>query len=220
MAFNNYNMNNNQNNSNGPKRSWRVGKDTKVSDGKITVGLYESQHGGIFCSFGIISAIGKDPQTGMNVYETRPPMELPSLLISYTVLETIIDRLTNKSAPVRYRDFYPNWLEPTSAEPNCINETFDCGYKTTLTITGSPTEIKLKINTDKGEKVATITGSALTTGVNFADWRNLLKRFYFVLSYMETAGIDPEKFANVMNTSTGGMTVTPDNEVTSDSIPI
>ena len=37
---------------------------------------------------------------------------------------------------------------------------------------------------------------------------------------METAGIDPEKFANVMNTSTGGMTVTPDNEVTSDSIPI
>lgn len=211
MAFGNYN--NNQNQSSGVKRSWKVGKDLYASNGKVAVGLYESDKGGTYCSFQIIGVIGKDPQTGANVYEQRPPQELPSILFTQEVLEAVIDRLTDKTRPSRDRDFYPNWVSPVD-----INETINCGHNASFTINGSANEVKIKINSARGEKECILTGIPMSTGANFASWRIMLQKMFFVLTYMQTKGIDPEKFANVMSSTSGGMTLT--EEKNEDNLPI
>lgn len=223
MAFNSFNMNNQNATSNGPKRSWRVGRDNRVSDAKIAIGLYESQKGGVYCTIGITRELAKDPQTGMSVYESRPPQELPSIMLTYPNLEAFIDRYTDKKAPVKQRQFFPNWLEPSVNDPNCVNETFNLGYGNKLIIAGTANEIKMTLSTEKmGDSFATITGPALSIGTNFADWRNMLKRMYFVLCYMETNGVDPEKFASALSASTGGMSVTQETPSTNsvEDIPI
>ena len=219
MAFNNYNMNNQAAASNGPKRSWRIGKDNRVSDAKVSIGLYESQKGGVYCTIGVIRELAKDPQTGMSVYESRPPQELPSIMLTYPNLEALIDRYTDKKSPVKQRQFFPNWLEPSTSDPNCVNETFELGYGNKLIIAGSANEIKMTLSTEKmGETFATFKGPLLSVGVNFADWRNMLKRMYFALCYMETNGVDPEKFAQALGSAAGGMSITPDPTPTANSV--
>jgi hypothetical protein len=46
----------------------------------------------------------------------------------------------------------------------------------------------------------------------------MLQKMFFVLTYMQTKGIDPEKFANVMSSTSGGMTLT--EEKNEDNLPI
>lgn len=208
--FTSSNFNNAQNNNANPnqpkeKRSWRVGKDNlRTSTGKIQVGLYESQFKTPYCSVQIMTAIGKDPTNGSVTYENRPPTEIPSVLISHELLEAIIDRCTDKTRPTKDSEFFPNWIDPTT-----INETIDCGYNSKIQIIGSPSEVKVRVeNKDGQDRSCTITGIPLSTGVNFAMWRMFLQRLYYVLSYMRTAGIDPEKFSAAMGTVSGGITMT------------
>lgn len=217
MAFNNGSFGNNnfgnQNNGEAPQRkSWKVGKDLYASDAKITVGLYESPHGTPFCSLLITSSIGKDPNTGMNAYEQRPPMDMPSILIGHELLEAIIDHFTDKTRSTMDREYFPNWVSPTG-----VNEVIDCGHGSKLTINGSDTDVKIKVEKEgKGERTATITGIKLSNGTDIAGWRMLLQRMFYVLSYMGTAGIDAEKFSAAMGATAGGVTLTPDN----DNLPI
>ena len=212
--FNQGNFNNSQQNNGfgpqpqGEKKSWRVGRDViKNSTGKMKVGLYETEYKNAFCSVQILSSIGTDPNTGVSTYESRPPKEIPSVLISHEILEAIIDRFTDKTRSSNDSSFFPNWVEPTN-----VNETIDCGYKTKIQFIGSPTDIKIRVeNKDGQDRSMTITGVQLSTGPNFAMWRMFLQKLYYVLSYMRTSGIDPEKFSAAMASATG-ITMTQDND--------
>lgn len=206
--FNPGNFNNAQNNNAGQsteKKSWRVGRDNlKTSSGKIKVSLYESEYKTLFCSVQILNAIGKDPTTNVATYENRPPKEIPSVLITHEVLEAIIDRFTDKTRATKDSEFFPNWVSPVD-----VNETVDCGYNTKIQFMGSPTEIKIRVeNKDGQDRACSLTGIQLSTGTNFAMWRMFLQKLYFVLSYMRTSGIDPDKFSAAMGSSAGGMSFT------------
>ena len=205
----------NQNTNNGEKSSWRIGKDNiRSATGKIRVGLYESPMKTPFCSVQILGAIGKDPQTNQPTYENRPPKEIPSVLISHELLEVIINRFTDKTRTAKDDQFFPNWVEP-----NGVNETIDCGYGTKIQFTGSASEMTIRIEKECKDRTCSLTGIPLSTGTDIATWRMLLQKLYYVLSYMRTAGIDPEKFSQAMSTQAGGITMTPDNNANDIDVP-
>ena len=206
--FNPGNFNNAQNNNAGQpaeKKSWRIGKDNlRTSTGKIRVNLYESEYKTPFCSIQILSAIGKDPTSGVVTYENRPPKEIPSVLITHELLEAIINRFTDKTRNTKDSEFFPNWVDPST-----VNETIDCGYGTKIQFVGSASDMKIRIeNKDNKERECTITGISLSNGIDLPMWRMLLQKMYYVLSYMRTAGIDPDKFSAAMSVTTGGITMT------------
>ena len=224
MALNNgsyggYNNNGNNgfgnNQQSDEKHSWRIGKDIYANDSRFSVGLFESGYKTPFCSFQILVSIGKDPTTGRASYEQRPPQDIPSVLITHENLEALIDVLTDKTRPTKDREFFPNWIDPTN-----VNLTLDCGYNSKLVITGSPTEVKFHIEKEgKGERNGTLTGIQIGNSINFATWRILLQKLYYVLAYMSCAGIDAEKFSAAMG-STTGITMTPSENIVDDDLPI
>lgn len=211
--FNQNNFNSNQNNGfgqqpQGEKKSWKVGRDNvRNSTGKMKVGLYETEYKNAFCTIQILQSIGSDPNTGVSTYESRPPKEIPSVLLSHETLEAIVDRFTDKTRPTKDSEFFPNWVEPTN-----VNETIDCGRKTKIQFIGSPSDIKIRIESDGQDRTIVLTGVQLSTGPNFAMWRMFLQKLYYVLSYMRTSGIDPEKFSAAMGSTAGGITLTRESE--------
>lgn len=219
MALNNgsyggYNNNNNQQSD--EKKSWRVGKDIYTSNAKFSVGLYESGYKTPFCSLQILVSIGNDPTTGRPAFEQRPPQDIPSVLISHENLEALLDFLTDKTRPTKDREFFPNWVDPSN-----VNVVLDCGYGSKLTINGTPTEVKFNVSKEgKGDRTGSIFPINMGNSMNFANWRILLQRMYYVLSYMSQAGVSPEKFSAAMGATTG-MTMTPSEDVVNDDdLPI
>jgi hypothetical protein len=215
MSFNQGSFNNssNQNSGNGTKSSWRIGKDNiRAKNGKLRVALYESKSNNPFCSVQILSEIGRDPQTNEPMYENKPPMEIPSVLITHEMLEAIINRFTDKTRPSKDSDFFPNWVDT-----NGINESFDTGRGSKIQFTGTPNEMTIRIEKEGKDRTCTFTGIPLSSGCDVAMWRMFLQKLYYVLSYMRTAGIDPDKFSTAMSSS--GFTMTQDNSANDMDVP-
>ena len=214
MAFNNSNFGNNNSNP-GEKKSWRIGKDFVSSDAKFSIGMYESAYKNAFCTIQIMASIGKDPTTGTVAFEQRPPQEIPSIMLSHEMLEALIDHFTDKNRTCNDRQFFPNFVDPTN-----LNETIDCGRGSKITFVGSPTSVQIKISREgSGERTGTLNAIQLSNSVNFASWRIILQKMFYVLSYMNTVGIDAEKFSAAMGGTTG-ITMTKSEDIVPDDLPI
>lgn len=195
MAFTNgsFNQNTTTNNPSGEKRSFKVGKDIMCEDAKLGVGMYESTKGYPFASVMVTRGI-KDPQTGQLVFQQRLPQETPSVLITHENLEAILDMFTDKTRASKDRDFFPNWIDPTN-----LNVSFDCGYNSKISFVGSATNVKVSVFKEgKGEGTATLGAIPVGDTYNFALWRIMLQKLYYVLVYMNSSKLDREKFGDII----------------------
>lgn len=185
MAFNNSNYGNggyNNNNNGGEKKktNFRVGR-IYGSDGILEVSVWNSDKGGIYGIMSIKTAVGKDPASGMNVYEQKMSGELPSIFMNVELLRVLMEYL--KMTPV----------ERLSGE-------LDTGRGATMSIQGSGNEVKITINNQK-TGTRTITLKALTIGdknIN-ASMLNLIDYITICWKHAKLAKIDAEEFSKALS---------------------
>jgi len=186
MAFNNSNYGNNNggynNNNNGgekKKTNFKVGR-IYGSDGILEVSVWNSDKGGVYGIMSIKAAIGKDPSTGMNAYEQKMSGELPSIFMNVEILRALVEYLKSNS------------VEQLSAD-------IDTGRGATMSIHGSPTDVKITINNQK-TGTRTITIKAMTIGnknIN-ASMLNLIDYLTICCKHAKLAKIDGEEFAKAL----------------------
>lgn len=164
MAFNNYNgnsgYNNNQNGGEDKKKTnFAVGR-LWGSDGVIDVSIWNSDKGVKTIVSGK-SSVGKDPSTGANVFEQKKPNELPRFFMNVNQVRALLDATDG-------------------VDPANLNIVLDKGQAGKFTIVGSPTEIKMTVDSAKaGIGARTITFPAINLG-----GRNIHSDFNIFIEYL------------------------------------
>lgn len=188
MAFNNSNYgnfnNNNSNNGGEPKKksNFRVGK-LYGSDGILDVSVWNSDKGGVYCILNIKQAVGKDPSTGMNVYEQKMPNELPSVFMNVEAVRTVLEYL--KMTPV-----------------DQLNGKYDAG-QSSIEFTSSGADVKITLNGKAGTRTITLKANTIGNKNINSSMLNLIDFLEIGFKYTKLAKLDTEAFGNVL-TSEGG----------------
>lgn len=186
MAFNNYN-NGNTNNSSGDGEKRTNFPVCKIwgSDGTINASIWCNDTGVYTILSGKIS-VGKDPNTGNNVYEQKKPSELPRFFLNLSLLKALIDSCEN-------------------TDPSQLNVVIDKGQKGgKLAITGSQTDVKFLIDSGKpgiGSREITVpahTISGRPVHSDFAIFLDYMKTCYRKALYQK---LDPEEFGTAIASS-------------------
>lgn len=189
MAFNNSNygsFNNGGNNNGGePKKksNFRVGK-LYGSDGILDVSVWNSDKGGVYCIMNIKQAVGKDPSTGMNVYEQKMPNELPSVFMNVEAVRTVLEYL--KMTPV-----------------DQLNGKYDAG-KSSVEFTSSGADVKITLNANAGTRSITLKASTIGNKSINSSMLNLIDFLEIAFKYTKLAKLDTEAFGNVLATEGSG----------------
>jgi hypothetical protein len=189
MGFNNgngfnSNNNNNQYNNNGggnnqqpqqQKKNFPVGK-LYGTDGIMDISIWNAGSA-MFTLIGIKQSVGKDPANGKDVYEQKPPKELPRLFLYPPDVAVIIDVLDEIK------------------DPGAASVRIEFKNKNVLTIVGDGSSVKFTLNDNKiGERSITFKGTKVGDKYRFGDW-NLIKD-YCKIAYEkgERRKLDPEEF--------------------------
>lgn len=188
MAFNNSNYgsfnNGNQNNGEPKKKSnFRVGK-LYGSDGILDVSVWNSDKGGVYAIMNIKQAVGKDPSTGMNVYEQKMPNELPSVFMNVEAVRTVLEYL--KMTPV-----------------DQLNGKYDAG-KSSVEFTSSGADVKITLNANAGTRSITLKASTIGNKSINSSMLNLIDFLEIAFKYTKLAKLDTEAFGNVLATEGSG----------------
>lgn len=189
MGFNNGNgfnsNNNNQYNNNGgnnqqqpqqqQKKNFPVGKLYGI-DGIMDISIWNAGSA-MFTLIGIKQSVGKDPANGKDVYEQKPPKELPRLFLYPADVSVIIDVLNEIK------------------DPGAASVRIEFNNKSVFTIVGQGSSVKFTLNDNKiGERSITFKGTKVGDKYHFGDW-NLIKD-YCKIAYEkgERRKLDPEEF--------------------------
>lgn len=174
---NNFGGNNGNNNGNGEKKSFAIGR-IYAADGQIDVGIYKS-NSATWVSLSGKKAIGTNPANGSMAIEQTHPQQLPSVLLS------------SETARV--------FLEATSVsdtEIPSINFVINAGgaQHATLAVQGSPSDVKLTIKSDRGERTISLAAIPVGNKSIYASWKNL--RDFVETGYKKsmTHKLNPEEF--------------------------
>lgn len=188
MAFNNNNYGNfnNGNNNNGgepkKKQNFRVGK-LYGSDGILDVSVWNSDKGGVYCILNIKQAVGKDPSTGMNVYEQKMPNELPSVFMNVEAVRTVLEYL--KMTPV-----------------DQLNGKYDAG-QSSIEFNSQGADIKITLTGKAGTRSITLKANTIGSKNINASMLNLIDFLEIAFKYTKLAKLDTEAFGNVLATEGG-----------------
>lgn len=185
MAFQNSNFGQAAQQGDKQKTNFPVGR-INGSDARMDISIWKSTSG-IFTIFMIKQAVGKDPSSGMNVYENKSPSELPRVFFhtdSIRALQTALD----------------------NADPNNININIQQnGSKNSsrMIISGAANgQVKITLETSNNGN-RTITLDAIPCGainVNAA-WLNL-KEFVKIASKKALLSkMDPAEFGSAIGSS-------------------
>lgn len=188
MAFmqnNNFGNNNfGNNNGNGEKKSFAIGR-IYAADGQIDVGIYKS-NSATWVSISGKKAIGTNPANGSMAIEQTQPQQLPSVLLSTETARAFLD---GANVP--------------DAEIGSVNFTINTGgtQHATIAVQGSPSDVKITIKSDRGERTISLAAIPVGSRNSFAAWKNFLK---FVETGYKKAmqhKLNPEEFAAEVNGS-------------------
>lgn len=155
-SFNNFNNQNNQNGEEKPKTNFKYGRIRSV-DGLLEVGIWINQYG-ITGKIFIRQACGKDPSTGANIYENKPPMELPQGYLDRERLRLFIDAVEDN---------------------NYQNLDFQLGATSTIKVTSEGNNVKITLTNSKTNDTRTVTleGTMINGKVYNAPLRTLVSWF-------------------------------------------
>lgn len=183
MAFmQNNNFGNNNNSGNGEKKSFKLGR-IYAGDGQVDLGIYISASS-TWVSIMAMKAIGTNPSTGALAMEQSQPQQLPSILLSTETARAFLDAVTN-------------------VDPATLNFTINSGgkYHSSLTIQGSPSDVKITIKDDRGERQVTLAAIPLGTKNIFASWSNLIDLVRVGFKKAMRHKMNPEEFAAEISSS-------------------
>lgn len=190
MGFNSGNgfnsNNNNQYNNNGggnnqqqpqqqQKKNFPVGK-LYGSDGIMDISIWNAGSA-MFTLIGIKQSVGKDPANGKDVYEQKPPKELPRLFLypnDVVVIRNVLSEID---------------------DPGATSIRFEFNNKSVLTIVGQGSSFKFTLNDNKiGERSITFKGTKVGDKYRFGDWE--LIKDYCEIAYEKgkRRKLDPEEF--------------------------
>lgn len=124
------------------------------------------------------SAVGKDPSTGMNVYENKAPKEIPRVFLKPDQLRTLIEAAKSRDSV----DYSPN------------------DGNSRITITGiNSGDIKITISEKKHPQPRTITFPAIPIGdtnVQNGNWKNMLDVLKIALDRSLLIKLNPNSFTD------------------------
>lgn len=172
------------------KTNFRIGKIYGV-DGIMEVSVWVSDTGAKTI-LSIKSAIGKDPSTGNNVYESKMPSELPRFFMNLDIAKAFIDA-------------------SAMSEPDKLHFSIEIkGSGNKLTVESiNPRTIKLTIECPKVSSTPrSITFEAIPVG--FADihasYNNLVEMVKIGYKKTLQGKLDPEEFSMVLGNNDDGDT--------------
>ena len=186
MAFmqnNNFGNNNNNNgNGTGEKKSFKLGR-IYASDGQVDLGIYISTSA-TWVTVLAMKAIGTNPSTGMMAMEQAQPQQLPSVMLSTEAARAFIDAVTN-------------------AEPSTLNFTINSGgkYHSSITVQGSPSDVKITIKDDRGDRQVSLTAMPVGTKNIFASWNNFIDLIKVGFKKSLRHKMNPEEFSAEIGSS-------------------
>ena len=182
MAFMNNNNFNNANAGGEKKKSnFRVGR-LYGDDGTMEISVWKNDTG-IFTILTIKSAVGKDPSTGVPVYEQKAPNELPRVFLNGSKLITLIEAMTKN-------------------DPQTANFTIDGRSKLTYQATNNA--VKITINDPKnGDRTITFSSVTCSNATIFAEYSMMIKYLKICLVKLITNKLDPEEFSASINNAGG-----------------
>jgi len=181
MSFQSNNFGGNSNNQqDGEKKrtNFRLGR-FYGSDGILDLSIWIS-NSAVYTIFQIKSAVGKDPSTGMNVYENKAPAEIPRVFMNPENLRALIE--SNKAG-----------LDTIDISPKKGSRFLATGL-----VNGS--QIKITITEEKHPKPREITFDAIPVGntnVQNGNWKNMMDILQIALKKALTTKLNPDEFGDV-----------------------
>ncbi|MBO4736654.1 MAG: hypothetical protein J5614_09715 [Paludibacteraceae bacterium] len=184
MSFQSNNFGGNSNNQqDGDKKrtNFRLGR-FYGSDGILDLSIWIS-NSAVYTIFQIKSAVGKDPSSGMNVYENKAPAEIPRVFMN------------------------PEWLRALLEAYKAGQDTIDISPKkgsrfTAVGINGS--QIKITITEEKHPKPREITFDAIPVGnsnVQNSNWKNMMDILQIALKKALTTKLNPDEFGEATSSN-------------------
>lgn len=181
--YNGYNNNNGANNGgNGePKKKSNFGIGRIYgTDGTVDVSIWKSEKGGCYCIINTKAAVGKDPSTGANVYEQKMANELPSVFMPLDIAKAFL-------------------MATKNTEPSTLNISIDTGRGSKLSVVGSPADVKVTIENNKGSRSVTLPAVNVGSATVHANFENFISYIEFGYKKCLTNKLDPSEFAMVTN---------------------
>lgn len=184
MSFqsNNFGGNfNNQQDGEKKRTNFRLGR-FYGSDGILDLSIWIS-NSAVYTIFQIKSAVGKDPSTGMNVYENKAPAEIPRVFMNPENLRALLEA-------------YKTGQDTIDISPKKGSRF------TAIGINGS--QIKITITEEKHPKPREITFDAIPVGnsnVQNSNWKNMMDILQIALKKALTTKLNPDEFGEATTSS-------------------
>lgn len=159
------------------KTNFKIGK-IYGTDGILDITTWNAPTG-VRIILSIKQAVGKDPSTGMNVYEQKKPNELPRFFMNIDAARAFLE-ITKKSAI------------------DTLN--FSLGFGSKLNVSAQGSTVKLTITSEKtGTRTITLDGiNCGNTTINAA-FLNLISFIEIGFKKALTQKLDPDEFGMVVD---------------------